>query len=59
VTRYKTSYSSTGVDGNGREFTSTAIWPGGGFEIIVSGFDIANGKWTKEARIGFFAPNAN
>ena len=59
VTRYLTSYSQTGVDPNARQFTSTAIWPGGGFEIIVSGFDMTNGKWTKEAKIGFFAPNAN
>lgn len=59
VTRYKTSYSSTGVDGSSRTFTSTAIWPGGGFEIILSGFDMAGGKWTAETRIGFFAPAAN
>ncbi len=59
VTRYLTSYSQTGVDVNARQFTSTAIWPGGGFEIIVSGFDQVNGKWTAETRIGFFAPAAN
>jgi hypothetical protein len=58
VTRYLTSYSQTGVDPNARQFTSTAIWPGGGFEIIVSGYDMTNDKWTKEARIGFFAPRA-
>ena len=59
VTRYLTSYSQTGVDPNARQFTSTAIWPGRGFEIILSGFDQVNGKWTEETRIGFFAPNEN
>jgi hypothetical protein len=59
VTRFLTSYSQTGVDPNARQFTSTAIWPGGGFEIILSGFDQVNGKWTAQTRIGFFAPNAN
>jgi hypothetical protein len=59
VTRYLTSYSQTGVDPNARQFTSTAIWPGGGFEIILSGFDQVNGKWTAETKIGFFAPNEN
>ena len=57
VTRYKTSYSATGTDPNVRQFTSTAIWPGGGFEIIVSGYNANTGKWTEEAKIGFFAPN--
>ena len=59
VTRYLTSYSQTGVDPNARQFTSTAIWQGRGFEIILSGFDQVNGKWTEETRIGFFAPNEN
>jgi hypothetical protein len=59
VTRYLTSYSQTGVDANARQFTSTAIWPGAGFELILSGFDQVNGKWTAETRIGFFAPAAN
>lgn len=59
ATRYQTSYSQTGVDAAAREFTSTAIWPGAGFEIILSGFDQVNGKWTAEARIGFYAPAAN
>ena len=58
ATRYLTSYSQTGVDPKARQFTSTAIWPGGGFEIILSGFDQVNGKWTAEAKIGFFAPTA-
>ena len=57
ATRHLTSYSQTGVDANARQFTSNAIWPGGGFEIILSGFDQVNGKWTEETRIGFFAPN--
>jgi hypothetical protein len=57
ATRYLTSYSQTGVDASARQFTSTAIWPGGGFEIILSGFDQVNGKWTEETRIGFYAPN--
>ena len=57
ATRYLTSYSQTGVDANARQFTSTAIWPGGGFEIILSGFDQVNGKWTAEAKIGFYAPS--
>jgi hypothetical protein len=39
ATRYLTSYSQTGVDPNARQFTSTAIFPGRGFEIILSGFD--------------------
>jgi len=56
-TRALTSYSQTGVDPNARQFTSTAIWPGGGFEIILSGYDQVNGKWTEETRIGFYAPN--
>ena len=59
ATRYLTSYSQTGVDPNARQFTSTAIFPGRGFEIILSGFDQVNGKWTEEVRIGFFAPNEN
>ena len=58
ATRYLTSYSQTGVDPKARQFTSTAIWPGGGFEIILSGFDQVNGKWTAQAKIGFFAPTA-
>ena len=56
-TRALTSYSQTGVDASARQFTSTAIWPGGGFEIILSGYDQVNGKWTAEAKIGFYAPN--
>ena len=59
ATRYLTSYSQTGVDPNARQFTSNAIWPGGGFEIILSGFDQVNGKWTAETKIGFFAPSGN
>jgi hypothetical protein len=59
ATRYLTSYSQTGVDANARQFTSNAIWPGGGFEIILSGFDQVNGKWTAETKIGFFAPSGN
>ena len=59
ATRHLTSYSQTGVDANARQFTSNAIWPGGGFEIILSGFDQVNGKWTAETKIGFFAPSGN
>jgi hypothetical protein len=57
VTRYQTSYTAQGGYPDQHQFTSTAIWAGGGFEIIVSGYNSETGKWTEEAKIGFFAPN--
>jgi hypothetical protein len=56
VTRYQTSYTAQGGYPDQHQFTSTAIWPGGGFEIIVSGYNSETGKWTEEAKIGFYAP---
>ena len=56
ITRYQTSYTAQGGYPDQHQFTSTAIWPGGGFEIIVSGYNSETGKWTEEAKIGFYAP---
>jgi len=56
ITRYQTSYTAQGGYPDQHQFTSTAIWPGGGFEIIVSGYNSVTGKWTEEAKIGFYAP---
>jgi hypothetical protein len=59
VTRHLTSYTAQGGYPDQHQFTSTAIYPGGGFEIIVSGYNANTGKWTEEAKIGYFAPNTN
>lgn len=55
TTRRLTSYSSTGVDGSERSFTSSGLTASTGYEIILSGRD-ANGKQTEEVRLGFYTP---